>query len=400
MLAGTIISDRFAIVDQVGSGGMGSVYRAIDRARGVPVAIKMLARFEASDIERFLRETALLAELSHPGIAGYVAHGALPDRQPYYVMEWIDGITLGEVVASNGLTVAESVQVVRLIASALGHAHARGILHRDLKPSNVMLERGGIDGVRLIDFGLARRMREATKLTQTGSTIGTPGYMAPEQVRGERLLDARADVFALGCLLYECLAGVPAFAGGNWLVVQSRILLASPPPLRGVPPELATLVDQMLAKQPAARTVDCASVIATLDGLPQIEPSARRSLRGSHFDHTLRALPAWRFPAEKACFVVSVLEHAPEAIEQLVQSFAVEVSRLQDGALVICVPPGPAGPTAARAEGCAQALRTVAPEAPIAIARSAAMLEDATREVIAADLAVLFGHETPPIRVL
>jgi serine/threonine protein kinase len=404
---GTTIADRFTIEGEVGSGGMGTVYRAIDRARGVPVAVKILTRYESSDVGRFLRETTLLAELSHAGIAGYVAHGALSERAPaggtqvsaigeqlYYVMEWIDGVTLGERVSRTGLTVAESVQVVRLVASALDHAHAHGILHRDLKPSNVMLEGGKIECARLIDFGLARRMREATKLTHTGSTIGTPGYMAPEQVRGERVLDGRADVFALGCLLYECLAGVPAFAGGNWLLVQSRILLASPPPIHGLPPELTSLLDGMLAKQSGARTPDCGAVLAALDALPPLAPSPRRSPRGLHFDRTERALPAWRFPADAACFVVSVLEDLPEAFEQIVREFAAEVSRLKDGALVIRVA------AAARAEGCAKALRSLAPHAPIAIARSPAMLEEATREVIAADLAVLFGHGVPPIRVL
>src|SRR5439155_24471948 len=171
-----------------------------------------------------------------PGIVGYVAHGQLDTETLYYVMEWINGTTLSEFVAHVGATIAESVEVVRVLAGALGHAHARGILHRDLKPSNVMLDEGDIARPKLIDFGLARRLREASRLTHTGSTIGTPGYMAPEQVRGERTLDARADVFALGCLLYECLAGVPAFAGGNWLLVQSRILLAAPPPLPGMPP--------------------------------------------------------------------------------------------------------------------------------------------------------------------
>ena len=401
MREGTAIADRFLIESEVGSGGMGTVYRAHDRKRDLPVAVKVLARYEARDVERFNRETSLLAEMSDPGIVGYVSHGKLPNQSLYYVMDWIDGTTLNDFIANVGATVAEAVHIVKVVARALRHAHARGILHRDLKPSNIMLDEGDVAKPKLIDFGLARRMRDSIRLTLSGNTIGTPGYMAPEQVRGEHNLDTRADLFALGCLLYEMLAGTPAFAGGNWLLVQSRILLATPPPLpAGTPPELVRLVDGLLAKEAQHRIADAATVVAALEALPPIGQSPRRSPRGIRYEGTMREQPAWRFPAEASCYVVAVLDHPPDEIEQHVEPFGAELIRVEDGALVIRVPAGPDEGASGRARQCAEALRELAPRAPIAIASSAGALEAATREVLAAEMAIVFGREVPAIRVL
>jgi serine/threonine protein kinase len=400
LFEGTTIADRFAIESEVGAGGMGTVYRAIDRARGVPVAVKVLARQDATDVVRFEREIALLAELSDPGIVGYVAHGQLAGDRLYFVMEWIDGATLGDFIAGVGATVAESVEVIRLVASALAHAHARGILHRDLKPSNVMLVDGDIARPKLIDFGLARRLREVSNLTGSGSTIGTPGYMSPEQVRGERDLDGRADVFALGCLLYECLAGRPAFGTGNWLIVQSRILLATPPPLLDAPEQVAVIVDEMLAKEPAKRLESAAVVAERLAALPALGSTPRRHARGVRYDATLREVPAWRFPAESECYVVGIVDNPPQEIEERIAPLGGVLARIDEGALVIRFAPTAGEPALARADQCAQLLRSLAPDAPIAIAQTAKVLEKATRYVIAAELAAVFGRRAPPIRVL
>src|SRR5262249_11018590 len=152
------------------------------------------------------REARILAELSHPRIVRYIAHGAVPSGEPYLAMEWLDGEDLGAPLSRCPLGPSRSVGVAVSVAQALGFAHARGVVHGDLKPSNIFLVDGRIDALKLLDFGVAW-IDAASRMTRTGALMGTPGYMAPEQTRGVEGLDARADVFSLGCVLFECLTG-------------------------------------------------------------------------------------------------------------------------------------------------------------------------------------------------
>jgi eukaryotic-like serine/threonine-protein kinase len=253
MRPGTRIAERFEIEELAGSGGMGEVYRARD-ASGAPVAVKVLYR--AHDVARLAREARALASLNHPGILRYVAHGTLDDGRGYLVTEWLDGDTLAARLEQGPLSVEETLDLGARIAGALGEAHRAGIVHRDLKPANIFLIRGEIAGTRILDFGLARIERAGLTLTQTGSVMGTAGYMAPEQARGERGVDAAADVFSLGCLLFRCLTGKAPFAGDDMLVVLLKIALEEAPRLHDLCPEVPQALDELVAAMLSKNAAD------------------------------------------------------------------------------------------------------------------------------------------------
>ena len=176
---GELIGDRFELEQQIAIGGMGRIFRARDRASGEAVAVKIISGARAALAERFERESALLAELSHPGIVRYIAHGALPSGELYLVMEWLEGEDLGRRLARAPLSGTEAIALATRVAECLGVVHARGVVHRDLKPSNLFLRGGRVEEVMVLDFGVARH-EEHTHLTQTGAMIGTPGYMVFE----------------------------------------------------------------------------------------------------------------------------------------------------------------------------------------------------------------------------
>ncbi|WP_437912983.1 protein kinase [Sorangium sp. So ce302] len=267
---GDLLAQRFVIERQAGRGGMGFVYRALDRARGEPVALKLLAGEGDRQEERFAAECRILAGLSHAGIVRFVAQGVTDAGQRWLAMEWLEGEDLAARIARAGLGVDDSVALALAAAEALAAAHARGVIHRDIKPSNIFLVGGDPRRIKLIDFGIARLSGATSLHTRTGVVMGTPGYLAPEQARGERA-DARADVFALGAVLFECLTGRPAFAGADVLAVLARLLIEPAPRVRelrpDVPPALDALVARLLAKDPAARPASAAEVAAALRAL-------------------------------------------------------------------------------------------------------------------------------------
>ncbi len=244
---------------------MGVVYRAHDLHTGAPAAVKLLTVGDELIVERFAREAKLLAELRHPGIVRYLGHGTAPHGELYLAMEWLDGEDLQQRLAGRPLAIDDTVQLATQVAAALAEAHARGVVHRDIKPSNLFLVG---DQVKVLDFGVAR-LAQADRLTQTGAILGTPRFMAPEQARGERDLDARADIFALGAVLYRCLTGRLPFPGKNAAEVMHQVLYEDPPPPRRLVPEipvaLDALVTQMLAKPREQRPANAAAVLARLD---------------------------------------------------------------------------------------------------------------------------------------
>ncbi len=294
---GTLLGNRFEIEERCGQGGMGTIFRGRDLHTGALVAIKALFVFDdQADFARFEREADILASLDHPAIVRYVAHGTTSHGDAYLVMEWLAGEDLAARIARGPMPVPETLRLTKRVAQGLWLAHARGIVHRDVKPSNVMLPGGSADDAKLVDFGIARATTGATTRTQKGMLLGTPSYMAPEQARG-RALDARADVFALGCVVYECLTGRRAFSGEDVLEVLARVLLDTPTaPSRvvpSVPPALDDLVLAMLAKDPMQRVPTCREIIAAvapllgegagssaplaLGGRPSAQPGAARS---------------------------------------------------------------------------------------------------------------------------
>jgi hypothetical protein len=332
---GTVIAGRFQITRLAGTGAMGSVYRAHDSLRGGPVAMKLLheGREHADDVERFSREAELLSELRHPGIVDYVAHGCTPDGQYYLAMEWLEGRDLGALLASGmRLTVGESVSILAQAADAVASAHQRGVVHRDLKPSNLFLVDGRPDRVKVLDFGIARTVKPSP-LTRTGHVLGTPNYMAPEQARGARQLTPAADVFAFGCVLYECLAGRPPFAADQLAAVLTRILFDDPEPLAGIDPRLCALVERMLAKDATARLPDgraiCVELARFRGGDQTMTPSQTPPGRSAAIIDVERGL--------HGVVLASAPASAPKGLNPLMAAAGARWEWLLDGTLVASV---------------------------------------------------------------
>lgn len=267
---GDTLGGRFLLELEVGRGGMGSVFRATDVEGGGRVALKVLTEPSGEAARRFAREAQTLRRLSHPGIVRWVAAGEDP-AGPWIAMEWIEGSTLARRLRGGPLTVAETQALARRVGAALAVAHAAGVVHRDIKPENLLLPSARCEEVVLVDFGIARGAIEDGTVTRPGVVIGTPPYMAPEQVRGARDLGPRADLFSLGCVLWECLAGRTLFDAHRTIAVLLRVLVEAAPRLRevvpGVPAELDELIARMLAKDPAERPADGAALVACLEAI-------------------------------------------------------------------------------------------------------------------------------------
>jgi eukaryotic-like serine/threonine-protein kinase len=367
-----LLEQRFEVEDQVRAGGMGEVFRGRDRRSGQPVAIKVMSDSRDEGV-RFSREVQLLAELSHPGIVRYIAHGTTPSGAPFLVMEWLDGEDLRHRLEREPLTVGESVALATRVAEALGTAHARGIVHRDLKPSNLFLPDGRTDQVKILDFGIAHQT-ERTRLTRSGMMIGTPSYMAPEQARSQEIIDARADVFALGCVLFQCVIGAPPFVGDTAIAILGKILFDDAPRLRAlwpeVPVDLDALVAEMLAKDPALRPSDGAHLAAALAALgPEahsaaVSPRDRVAQRLAHTGSERRLLSVVLIAAAGGD------PPAEDALQQAIRPYGGHLEQLADGPTIIAVggDHSVARDQAAQAARCALAIRALVPDRAMAIA--------------------------------
>ncbi|WP_437304761.1 serine/threonine-protein kinase [Sorangium sp. So ce388] len=393
MRAGEIVDERFEIEGLAGSGGMGHVYRARDRRTGDTVALKVLRRAGKSELSRFSNEVQALSALRIPGVVRYIAHGITAGGQPYMVMEWLSGETLAARIAQRGLTPAESVDVVARVAATLGVLHQQGVVHRDLKPSNLVLVEGRLDRVMVLDFGIAR-LRIDQQLTMPGTVLGTPEYMAPEQARGERSVDARADVFALGCVLFKCLTGRAAFQGVGALAVLVKVLLDDPPRLRELRPELSealdALVARMLAKQRDERPRDGAAVA---EALGAVELCSVETADGGEPAAPVRVLELTSSERRVTCLVLAHERTAPEeetrsqdeeqarALEQAEELRAL-AARYQGqielidarSPLLVLTSAEAATDLAAQAARCALSLRALLGGAPVALVTGRAEL--------------------------
>jgi serine/threonine-protein kinase len=252
------LSDRYAIEAEIDSGGMATVYRARDLKHERTVAIKVLRPdlAEAIGADRFLREIRTTANLSHPHILPLFDSGEA-NGFLFYVMPFVEGESLADCLEREGqLPVEDAVEIAREVADALAYAHEKGVIHRDIKPANIMLERGH---ALLADFGIAQAKAgvEETKLTGSGTSLGTPSYMSPEQIEGNREVDGRSDQYALACVLFEMLAGHPPFTGADIQTVMRQHLAADAPRVTGarasVPTGVAKAIHRALAKGPADR---------------------------------------------------------------------------------------------------------------------------------------------------
>jgi eukaryotic-like serine/threonine-protein kinase len=368
-----VVSGRFEVQQQVGTGGMGRVFRARDLASGETVAVKVISDASGQRPERFVREALLLAELVHPGIVRYIAHGETAASELFLVMEWLDGEDLAARLQRGPLAISEAVKLAARVADALGAAHARGIVHRDLKPSNLFLPGGQIDQVKVVDFGIAQR-EGRSQITQTSVLLGTPGFMAPEQARNHRLIDARADVFALGCVLFQCLTGTPPFEGDSPVAVLGQLLFGQVPRVSAqrpdVPEDLDVLVAKMLAKDPALRPSDGANLAAALAALgPLVHSGAAARVMRSR-----AARPAALTGGERRLFSVVLLgppagdappaggDDTEAALQRAIRPFGGRLEQLADGSAIVVLEGERQVATdqAAQAARCALALRDLA----------------------------------------
>ena len=296
-LIGKTIS-HYRIVEKLGEGGMGVVYIAEDTLLGRRVAFKTLMPDRVRDDRhfrtRFLREARAVSALSHPNIATIHDYGETEDGQPYIVMELVKGETLGDLMLTEALTIARALEIIEQVAAALGEAHRYGVVHRDIKPSNVAINQRG--EVKVLDFGLAKQInlgslsstdpdRQTLLNTQTqeGVIVGTPMYLSPEQAMGAEV-DARSDLFSLGVLLYECIAGRPPFHGGSRIEICAQVIRDDPPPPSrfnsDVSGKLDRIVLKALAKKPEARYQTSDELIAELE-------TARADLQSQGQDRTV-----------------------------------------------------------------------------------------------------------------
>jgi len=366
--------DRFELEEQIGTGGMGEVFRARDPISGEAVAVKFISEEQNPSPERFAREVALLAELSHPGIVRYISHGVTAAGRLFLVMEWLDGEVLSTRLLRGPLSVIEAVTLATRVAEALGTAHARGIVHRDLKPSNLFLPGGHIEQVKVLDFGVAQQ-EGRTLLTKTGTIIGTLGYMAPEQARSSGQIDARADVFSLGCVLFQCLTGILPFEADNTAAILAKFLFGTPPRASELSPEvpghLDALIAQMLAKDPALRPSDGANLAAALGALGPLVHNASAAPR-----ERSAGSPAFTGGERRLMSVViqgsAGLEAAvPEdALRKAIRPYGGRLEQLTDGSTVVVLEADRQVATdqATAAARCALAMRALATGRPIAIA--------------------------------
>ncbi len=367
---------------------MGEVFRARDRVSGELVAIKVLSDERDERTARFQREIELLSELSSPGIVRYISHGVTPSGALFLVMEWLDGEDLKDRIRRDPFTMGEAVALATRIAQALAAAHLRGIVHRDLNPGNLFLPGGRVDQVKVLDFGIALR-EGRSQLTRTGTLIGTPGYMAPEQARSGGVIDARADVFALGCVLFLCLTGSPAFEGDSAGAILGKIVFGEAPRVSAlwpeVPEDLDALVARMLSRDPALRPSDGANLAAALAALgPQVHSTAVAP--------RLRPVKPPAITGSERRFLSVVLlgtavddAQTEEALRRASKPHGGRVEQLTDGSTIVVIEADRQVATdqAAQAARCALALRVLAGGRPMAIAMGRA---ESTRQLPESEL--------------
>ena len=270
-MIGETLNDRYKIENEIGRGGMGTVYRAHDAVLKRDVAVKVLSNFKlgTDGKARIIREAQLVAKLNHPNIVTVHDAGEV-DGTPFIVMELVEGQNLHQ---SKPEGLEDIIAIARQICSALEHAHSHDVVHRDLKPENIVLEPGGI--AKLMDFGVARSV--ASRFTSEGTIFGTVFYMPPEQAMGDKV-DGRADLYSLGVMLYELTTGSLPFDDEDPIAVISQHIHAPIVPPRAknpdIPPGLNDLIEQLLSKAPGDRPDSAAHVLAALNDPQLLEADA------------------------------------------------------------------------------------------------------------------------------
>ena len=298
---GEVIEDKYVLLKPLAKGGMGSVWVAQNKLTERKVAIKfMLPELSSSPdtIQRFFREAKASARIDHPSIVDVLDLGTLPDGAPFLVMEYLEGRSLEKIIDTAPLSTLQATAIMLDVARALAAAHGAGIVHRDLKPANVFVaRRGDLIVPKILDFGISKIMTTIgdMRMTRTGAVLGSPAYMSPEQARGRSDIDGRADIWAVGVMLYEAISGKLPFLGENYNQVMMAITLEQPIPLGeavpGVDKDYLAIVDVCLQKEREQRPPTMESLSTLLDvyvaaraanGIPPLdlgEAGAPRSAR-------------------------------------------------------------------------------------------------------------------------
>jgi serine/threonine-protein kinase len=295
---------KYKILDQIGEGGMGIVYRAEHVVLGSPAAVKVLLQQFTQDavvVDRFFQEAKAASAIRHPGIVEVFDYGRLPNGQAYIAMELLRGEDLSGFLARHGtLGPSLAAHIAIEMLAALNATHVVGVVHRDLKPDNIFLVRDtgapGAIRVKILDFGIAKLIGDAVShprgprgprpKTKGDSILGTPAYMAPEQCKGGAALDARVDLYAVGCILFELLTGRPPFVAGGDGEVMAMHIYEPPPRLSNLAPHLPVELDALLAKLlvkiPEDRIPSAAYALAALERVPLDPLVGQVPLSGAH----------------------------------------------------------------------------------------------------------------------
>ncbi|HKW46961.1 MAG TPA: serine/threonine-protein kinase [Gemmatimonadaceae bacterium] len=286
------LGSGYRLSRELGGGGMAKVFVADDPSVGRRVVVKVLSPDLAAgvNIDRFKREIQVAVSLHHPRIVPVVSAGQSGADLLYYTMPFIEGETLRAMITrARQMPLDQALAIALDVAEALQYAHDRNIVHRDIKPENILIERATGRAV-VTDFGIARAIERAadiTTVTSTGLTLGTPTYMSPEQASADRDLDGRSDIYSLGCVLFEMLAGTPPFNGPTARAIIARHMTEPPPSIRIVRPDLpagaAVLLERMLAKAPDARPATASALADAIDhyeSLTSASPTRGRLAEG------------------------------------------------------------------------------------------------------------------------
>jgi hypothetical protein len=355
MVETRIVGERYEIVRKIAEGGMGAVFEARHTLSKKIVALKILLPHVGTDEgarARFLREVSVSATIGHDGIVEVTDAGYDKDAQSLFVaMEMLHGETLGARFTRGGLTTDQQLDLFERMLEPLAAAHAKGIVHRDLKPENVFLhkKRDGAEILKLLDFGIARDLDAASEsVTSTGVAMGTPRYMAPEQAMSAKSVSFPADVWAVGVMMYEALAGMPPFTGETaqaiivYTCTRPHVPLLEMTP--GAPPAVAALVERCLAKTPGERPKDASALLADLRAARQMKGTgaqsapARAPAAASGVDALATLAPTGRVSAPSAVSAPTPIAPSPQA--QAAPSRAVETLQMA---------PTPAAPRSSRA---------------------------------------------------
>jgi serine/threonine protein kinase len=295
----------YRLIDRLGAGGMGEVWRAEDTRLLREVAIKILSERIANDPEwkaRFLREARTVAQMNHPNIATIYSIEQEAEKL-FIVMELVEGESLATVLARGPVPPREAVIIIKQVAEALAEAHEKGVVHRDVKPDNIIV---GKRGVKVLDFGIAKQVvstSDAPTLTQAGLIVGTPFYMSPEQALG-RPVDVRSDLFSLGVVLYEAVTGKRPFEGESVTETMMNIIMQEPPDLAAVTPtapvSLVEVVNRALQKKPERRFGSAGEMVDALSQVDFDRPAAKAPSKPARVDAPTVAMPSAPQPAQTA----------------------------------------------------------------------------------------------------